>query len=151
MSRGYISVALRRIVVDDFAARCAYCHSPEFLLDGLFEIDHITPASAGGLTVRNNLCYSCRLCNEYKGARQSGIDLLTKRRAPLFHPRCQTWSRHFQWSTDGKDIEGRTICGRATVAALQMNNEALARMRGHWLRMGARPPEWQLPSEQENA
>ncbi|MEZ4542216.1 MAG: hypothetical protein R3C43_19740 [Chloroflexota bacterium] len=34
----------------------------------------------------------------------------------------QRWRRRFHWSDDGTQIVGRTVCGRATVVALSLNN-----------------------------
>ena len=142
MNKAYIPVELRRIVVDDFKARCAYCHSTELLLDSAFVMDHILSEVSGGPTTRDNLCYACILCNGHKATKQEVIDPLTKRRVRLFHPRLQNWSRHFTWSVDGLLIVGRTQCGRATVAALQLNNDSLVRMRAMWQDLGANPPDW---------
>src|SRR5262249_47721993 len=43
---------------------------------------------------------------------------------PLFHPRTQIWAEHFSWSQDGLRIVGLTPIGRATVAALHLDDDA---------------------------
>lgn len=45
--------------------RCAYCRVK---LKGKYEIDHITPVSAGGRNDRTNLQATCSFCNRSKGA-----------------------------------------------------------------------------------
>ena len=89
-----------------------------------FEIDHIMPEAAGGLTVSDNLAFSCPLCNTFKGARTRGRDPQTGRDISFFHPRAQIWNRHFRWAQDQRTIEGRTQAGRATIDALQLNCSA---------------------------
>ncbi|MCX7419423.1 MAG: HNH endonuclease signature motif containing protein [Planctomycetia bacterium] len=106
-----------------------------------FEIDHVIPESLGGLTVRENLCLSCSSCNDRKNCRTAAIDPTTGQLTPLFHPRRQTWSQHFQWRDDGLRIEGLTPVGRATVLALQLNNTVLVTARRSWVRVGWHPPK----------
>jgi hypothetical protein len=110
-----------------------------------FEVDHILPEKEGGLTISDNLAFACPLCNGFKGARTRGLDPVTGRNLPLFHPRKQKWSRHFRWAEDRQTIEGRTQSGRATVQALQLNNLHLLRLRTIWLAIGSSPPDWQTP------
>ena len=147
VSKTYIPVALRQLVITDFDQRCAYCHSPEDLLDNLYEIDHILPEAAGGTKTRENLCYACPVCNAYKRDQWEGTDTVTQRRVTLFHPRRQRWKRHFAWSQDGTKMEGRTACGRATILAYKLNHSRIVHMRILWLRYGAKPPYWILPAE----
>jgi hypothetical protein len=70
-----------------------------------------------------------------------GRDPLTGKRAPLFNPRKQRWSRPFRWSGDGLLIIGRTACGRATVPALNLNNMIARTVRSRWIEAGWHPPE----------
>jgi hypothetical protein len=58
----------------------------------------------------------------------------------LFHPRRQQWKRHFQWSEEGTEIIGRTVCGRATVEVLNMNNDLAVLVRLNWIKAGWHPP-----------
>lgn len=143
MSQTHIPVELRRETVLRFEGRCAYCRSPETLIGVFYEIDHIVPEARGGQTTQGNLALTCPLCNRYKGAQTYGRDPITKRRVLLFHPRRQDWFRHFAWASDGLTIYGRTLCGRATVAALKLNNERLIRLRSLWLLINASPPNWE--------
>jgi len=50
------------------------------------------------------------------------IDPLTQEKVPLFNPRLDTWAEHFAWQAGGLHVVGRTAVGRATVAALQLND-----------------------------
>ena len=121
--------------------RCAYCHSPEYLLGFPLEVDHIIPQSLDGPTVLINLCWACRSCNGYKWHHTHGRDPQTERRVRLFHPRRQTWLRHFRWSDDGTRIVGLTATGRATVVALQMNHDLITNLRGLWKVLQLHPQE----------
>jgi 5-methylcytosine-specific restriction endonuclease McrA len=99
MSKAFISRALRDEAESHFQGRCAYCQSPKALMNVTFEVDHIVPEKEGVLTEKNNLALSCPLCNGFKGVRTRGSDPLTGGMIPLFHPRRQSWSRHFRWAS----------------------------------------------------
>ncbi len=104
------------------------------------EIEHIIPTAAGGTDEEENLWLACRLCNNKKAAKTRGYDPATGRRVPLFNPRRQKWRRHFSWSDDGAQIVGRTANGRATVSALNLNNEIALVVRLNWITAGWHPP-----------
>ena len=131
----------RRLRAEAVELRCAYCHSPESLLGIPLEADHIIATSRGGKTVLANLCLCCRTCNGHKWRITTARDPATGRRVKLFHPRRQKWSEHFQWSDDGARILGRTAPGRATVEALQMNNDLIVNLRLLWVVLGLHPAE----------
>ncbi len=103
-------------------------------------VEHIVPLATGGETIEVNLWLACPLCNGHKGARTHFPDPLDGTETRLFNPRQQSWSEHFRWSDDGLEIIGLTAVGRATVAALWLNNEHLRRARRRWLMAG-----WQAP------
>jgi hypothetical protein len=88
---------------------------------GHLQIDHIQPIVQGGEDLEENLCLACELCNQYKWTQTEAIDPQTGQKIPLFHPRQQTWSENFAWSSDNVTILGQTNCGRATVEALRLN------------------------------
>jgi HNH endonuclease len=120
--------------------RCGYCRSHQRYVLGLLEIEHIIPTARGGSDDEANLWLACRLCNGHKGAQTRAVDPRTGRRVRLFNPRRQRWARHFGWSADGTEVQGRTATGWATAAALQLNN-AIARMvRSAWVSAGWHPP-----------
>jgi hypothetical protein len=114
--------------------------SPQRLVLGLLEIDHIIPKARSGTDEFENLWLACRLCNNFKGTQTDMLDPETDHRVRLYDPRRQKWSEHFQWSDDGTRILGRTPCGRATVIALQLNNVIAVLVRREWAAAGWHPP-----------
>jgi HNH endonuclease len=120
--------------------RCGYCLAPQRYAMHVLEVEHIVPRAAGGGNNVENLWLACRLCNNAKGVKTHSNDPLTRRRVRLFNPRKQMWRRHFYWSSDGTKVIGRTICGRATVEALRLNNEIALVVRQNWVKAGWHPP-----------
>ncbi len=140
MTRSNIPEEVRARVRAEAADRCGYCRSPQRLILGWLEIEHIIPKAAGGSDEEENLWLGCRLCNNYKGSQTEGLDPETGQRLRLFDPRRQRWCDHFGWSQDGTRILGRTPCGRATVIALQLNNLIALMVRAEWIAAGWHPP-----------
>jgi 5-methylcytosine-specific restriction endonuclease McrA len=93
--------------------RCGYCLSPQRLVMGTLEVEHLIPRALGGSDEEINLWLSCGLCNRYKGSQIHGIDAANNETVELFNPRAQVWTEHFGWSTDGAYIIGLTSVGRA--------------------------------------
>lgn len=135
-----ISEEVRRRVRADAGERCGYCLSPQRLVLGWLEIEHIIPQAADGSDDEENLWLACRLCNNYKGAQTAARDPETGDLVSLFNPRRQVWSEHFAWSGDGSRILGLTPIGRATVIALQLNNLIAVTVRREWTAAGWHPP-----------
>lgn len=104
-------------------------------------IEHIIPLAAGGGSEEDNLWLACPLCNGYKGVQTHSPDPASGVSVQLFNPRQQKWSDHFHWSEDGLQIVGKTACGRATAAALKLNNEFFLRARRRWVMAGWHPPD----------
>ncbi len=102
--------------------RCGYCLTSQKLIPSPLELEHIIPRVRGGSDEEENLWLACRLCNLYKSDKIDGRDPQTGRTVRLFNPRTQPWQKHFHWSEDDLSIMGRTACGRATVAMLNLNN-----------------------------
>lgn len=146
MSGGPIDADLRNRVVAHFQSRCAYCRSPLMLFPGSETIDHILPKAESGTDDESNLCVACWWCNLRKADRLTAVDPLTGRRTRLYHPRRQRWTDHFGWNADFTRLLGRTICGRATIAALDLNAREFLSARKRWLMAGWHPPE-QVPPE----
>jgi 5-methylcytosine-specific restriction endonuclease McrA len=121
--------------------RGGYCRSPQKYVFGKLEIEHIIPKAAGGTDDEDNLWLACRLCNGFKAAQTHADDPPAGKRIRLFDPRKQRWQRHFKWSDDGTRAIGRTVCGRATVAALQLNNVIAVMVRREWVAAGWHPPK----------
>jgi hypothetical protein len=63
----------------------------------------------------------------YKGPNLAGIDPVSKKLSPLFHPRRHKWRRHFRYN--GPILVGLTRIGRATIAVLQINDPAAVALR----------------------
>lgn len=131
---------LRQFVFERANCECEYCRSPQDLLMADLEIEHIKPKAKGGKTVDDNLCAACRKCNELKRVQTKAVDPKSGTMTPLFHPRTQVWSDHFEFSIDGSFILGKTATGHATVEALQLNRKRAILLRRLWVKAGWRPP-----------
>lgn len=141
MARSHISRTVDRRVRLAAGNRCGYCLSPQRLVMALLEIEHIIPLAKGGSNDEFNLWLACTFCNRYKADRTEVTDPQSGQEVPLFNPRTQNWFEHFRWSKDGVRIEGLTPTGRATVAALHLddNPDALL-VRSYWVLAGWHPP-----------
>jgi len=124
--------------IDDH--RCAYCQTTQANSGQPMVLDHVIPTAQGGQTTFENLCFACRRCNEFKGARTELEDPLTGEMTPLFHPRQQVWHEHFTWSNSGTQLVAHTATGRVTIVALNMNNEVIVNARRRWVSVGWHPP-----------
>lgn len=111
---------------------------PEDFDYGTFGVDHIIARKHGGPTVSENLYLSCYYCNTFKGSDIATLDPKFRRLTPLFNPRRQLWSRHFQW--DDALIVGRTAAGRATILLLRINDPFRVRLRETLIDEGMFPP-----------
>ena len=121
--------------------RCGYCLGEQKYILAWLEIEHICPRARGGKTAQENLWLACPFCNTFKSSHIHGTDPTTKRKVPLFNPRTQSWKNHFEFDSDQATIIGKTVCGRATVNALKINNELALETRKHWVGVGWYPPE----------
>ncbi len=139
MSRIYISIALRQAVIERAGGRCEYCQSPALYSPEIFEVEHIQPLSAGGVTEFANLALACPACNRYKGNLQMVSDLETGQSVTLFNPRIDRWLEHFTWSDDFVAMVGLTPTGRATIATLHVNRLAAQRFRAALHAIGLHP------------
>ncbi len=141
MARFYIPKDIERRVRIAAQNRCGYCLSPQHLVMARLEIEHIIPLSKHGSNDEFNLWLACPLCNRYKGDKTKATDPKTDQMIPLFNPRNQVWSEHFQWSEDGLRIIGQTPIGRATVKALRLSDDPDAlEVRSYWVLAGWHPP-----------
>jgi hypothetical protein len=140
MKPSQIPETIRQHVREAARDRCGYCLSPQRLVMGALEIEHLVPRAKGGSDEEDNLWLSCGLCNRYKGSQTSATDALMGNMVRLFNPRHDKWLEHFRWSADGVRIEGITNVGRATVEALKLNNELAVEVRRNWVRAGWYPP-----------
>ncbi|MDB6003938.1 MAG: restriction endonuclease [Prosthecobacter sp.] len=117
--------ATARLVRERGAGRCEYCHLPEAVAELPFQIDHIIARKHLGPTQESNLAFACYPCNSAKGPNIAGIDPVSSTLAPLFHPRKDLWSDHFEWQ--GAWLFGKSPRARATIQVLGINDaEAVA-------------------------
>lgn len=140
MSKRAIPKDLRARVALSAGYRCAYCQTAERIVGPLLEIDHIVPESKGGLSDETNLTLACPLCNSHRSNSTEGIDPVSGQMTPLFNPRVEKWSDHFEWIDDGAGIEGKTATGRATVLVLDLNHPDVVAARKLWVSAGWHPP-----------
>ena len=136
----YPTSSLRQRLIAVDGSRCAYCQTAVENTGQPLTVDHIIPQAQGGQTDFDNLCLACRRCNEYKGQAISAPDPLTGDETLLFHPRRHRWHDHFSWDEVGCRILGLSACGRATIVALNMNNEVMVDVRKRWVSAGWHPP-----------
>lgn len=142
MTRRTIPAAVDRRVRKAAENRCGYCLSPQYLVMARLEIEHIIPLSKGGTDEESNLWLACPICNGHKSNKVTAIDPDSGLETPLFNPREQNWFDHFQWDEDGIHISGITPLGRATVDALQLNEDQDALIvRSFWVSAGWHPPK----------
>ena len=120
--------------------RCGYCHTQEIVSGVHLTLEHIIPQSKGGKSKESNLWLSCRLCNERKGVLIEHPDPETGSVVPLFNPASQNWADHFSWAEPGARIVGLTPIGRATIDALDLNDEFRVFSRAIWIEAGWHPP-----------
>lgn len=119
--------------------RCGYCQTEQRISGAQMHVDHIIPLARGGASDESNLWLACAWCNSFKGDAIQAVDPETGQLVPLFNPRAQRWAEHFSWSDHFTQIIGLTPTGRATVQALQMNNEFIVIARRYWVQAGWRP------------
>lgn len=121
---------------------CEYCLSHQDYIMGHLQIDHIQPIAKGGNDSISNLCLACELCNQYKWTKTEAQDPETGEDVKIFNPRQQKWIDHFAWNSEGTQIIGLTAVGRATIAALQLNNSLAVIVRSNWVKAGWHPPSF---------
>ena len=143
MPRRTIASAIDSRVRTAARQRCGYCLAPQHLVMARLEIEHIIPLARGGSDDESNLWLACPICNGHKSDKVEAVDPETGVSTALFNPRMLRWSGHFRWKEDGIRIVGTTAIGRATVAALHLNDDSdTLVVRGYWVLAG-----WQPPSE----
>jgi hypothetical protein len=133
------SDALREQVTQRAHGLCEYCQSRQVILITL-DVDHSLPLPMGGTPTPDTLCLVCRHCNGFRQNHQSAMDPDSRTLVSLFNPRTDRWQDHFRWDTDGLHLIGLTPAGRATIALLRMNREAMLTLRRVWAENGWHPP-----------
>jgi HNH endonuclease len=99
---------------------CEYCQLRQQDSVLPHEIDHIRARKHHGGTTLQNTCLACAYCNGFKGSNVAGFDPELGGLVPLFNPRRDIWTDHFEW--DGPVLLGLTPVGRATIDVLRIND-----------------------------
>ncbi|MFN5513401.1 MAG: HNH endonuclease [Cyanobacteriota bacterium] len=133
----YISLSLRKQVIERAKNRCEYCRFPQSAALLAFEMEHIIAEKHSGSTTLDNLAFACPYCNRAKGTDLGSIDPETKRLTPFFNPRTQIWREHFALS--GANIRPQTPEGRVTVLILQFNHPDRLQERAGLIATGQYP------------
>ncbi len=115
-----MDAATRQTVRSRASGRCEYCLLRQEDSELSHHIEHIVARQHGGGDEDGNLALACHRCNLRKGPNLSGLDPVSNELVPLFHPRRDRWSEHFEFA--GARILGLTPVGRATVRLLAMND-----------------------------
>ncbi len=115
----YISTKTRTAIAIRADDCCEYCklHVEQSFFS--FEIDHIISIKHGGLTILENLAYSCFPCNNYKGSDIGSVLLPDRTFVRFFDPRNDIWDEHFEM--DNGLILSKTNIGEVTVKMLKIN------------------------------
>jgi HNH endonuclease len=129
MPKIHVPLPMQRAVIERAKSYCEYCQLPVAFSPASFNFEHIIPLVKQGLTTLLNLAFSCGGCNAHKKDKIEALDPLTRQLMPLFNPRTDIWSDHFQWSDDDLQIIGTTPTGRATVQLLKVNREGNINLR----------------------
>jgi 5-methylcytosine-specific restriction endonuclease McrA len=136
-----ISAKAWRQIQQAFKWQCGYCRMPAVYLPQGLQKEHIIPRSFEGPDAVRNICPACPNCNSHKTNKILGIDPESGEEVPLFKPRQQKWTEHFEWDKTGTKIVGRTKVGRATVAVLKMNLPDIVAWRSIIVGIGGYPPK----------
>ena len=129
---------LRRKVFERAAGCCEYCRLHQSLVASVHQVDHVIAEKHGGPTTLENLALSCMTCNLRKASDVASFDPDTGDLVPLFNPRIQSWTEHFD--LDGPRLVGRTAIGRTTVEFLQLNSFERLVEREAFIRAGVYLP-----------
>lgn len=140
----YISLELRRQVIERAGNCCEYCRLSQEDNTFSFQIDHVIAEKHEGETAFNNLSLSCPNCNNFKGSDIGSIDRETGRLTPLCNPRNRGCSilekeqgvgiiidNRFEIDEQlgeggmGRVFRGRELATERLVAIKQLKREAL--------------------------
>jgi HNH endonuclease len=108
----YVSVALRKLVIQRAKSCCEYCLYPQAASLFSLEIEHIIAEKHRGQTTVDNLALACPNCNRLKGSDITSINPDTDLLTSLVHPRQQQWI-DFLFICNGRyysDDRRRAIC-----------------------------------------
>src|SRR5262249_17016365 len=129
--------AIVRFVHERAKYCCEYCRTSQKATGQAMHVVLINPSWGDH---PDNLCLACSSCNLSKATAISATDPNTAATVPLFNPRKQYWTVHFEWIDGGERLLGKTPTGRATIQRLVMNRERIVIARRVWIRAGDHPP-----------
>src|SRR5215475_11741939 len=129
---------LEQLVWERARSRCEYCQIPAAQMQQTLTLDHIIALQHHGVTVASNLALACFPCNRQKGPNLAGIDPVSGKLTPLYHPRRDLWKRHFRWQ--GPRVAAKTAVGRVTLYVLDINHPLRVSLRRSLIEEGAFPP-----------
>ena len=138
MSHPYISVELRRLVIERADHLCEYCLIPEVDTSAC-QVDHIISVKHGGATTEDNLCYACIFCNLQKGTDLGSINWRNGELVRFFNPRRDFWGEHFRLAE--AVLEQLTDIGEVTARILDFNNDERILERQALIASGKYPSE----------
>lgn len=125
-----IDATLRAFVRERARRRCEYCRLHESDAEYLaFHVEHVIAKKHGGTDNPEMLCYACSECNFANGSNIAGI--LRGNLYPLFNPRTQNWTRHFEW--EQTTLIGKTATGMVTSQVLNINKSSRLMLRENLL------------------
>jgi HNH endonuclease len=122
-SRKLSEARLRALVEKRAGRRCEYCQAPQAVCGYRYHLEHIIPSSQGGPDAPANRALACAACNLAKADKTLGVDSESGAAIALYDPRRQAWREHFRWAEDRETLIGLTPTGRATVVALDLNDD----------------------------
>jgi hypothetical protein len=129
-----VDTATRDFVRRRARNRCEYCLLRQAHSELTHHIEHIVARQHGGRDEVENLALACHRCNLRKGPNLTGVDPISRKLVPIFHPRRDRWAEHFL--PRGVRIEGISPVGRATVQLLGMNDARRLELRSELLAHG---------------
>jgi HNH endonuclease len=129
----------RVFVISRARGRCEYCKMHQSLQGATFHVEHVIPWSHGGTSEIDNLALACPSCNLHKSDRVSSALDQNSPAIPLFHPRSDRWSEHFEW--DDYQFVEKTNTGVLTIRLLDLNHARRIKIRQAGQMFGLFPPE----------
>ncbi|MBE9055853.1 HNH endonuclease [Sphaerospermopsis sp. LEGE 08334] len=137
MSRTYINLETRRLVVERAGNICEYCLISAIDRSSGCQVDHIISVKHGGTSTEDNLCYACVFCNLQKGTDLGSINWRNGELVRFFNPRRDFWGDHFR--LDEAVIQPLTDIGEVTARILDFNNDDRIQERIFLIEVGKYP------------
>ncbi|MFM7369918.1 MAG: HNH endonuclease [Sphaerospermopsis kisseleviana] len=137
MSRTYINLETRRLVVERAGNICEYCLISAVDRSSGCQVDHIISVKHGGTSTEDNLCYACVFCNLQKGTDLGSINWRNGELVRFFNPRRDFWGDHFR--LEEAVIQPLTDIGEVTARILDFNNDDRIQERQFLIEVGKYP------------